>query len=163
MTTNPYSNPTKHVEAEVRPLDGQSPSLWNPNAAANWSLIFSPAFGAFLHMKNWEALGQPEKAAASKNWLLLSLAFMAGFGLLGAFFPTAKASEALSRIGGLGLLIGWYMSSGRAQALYVAEHYGKNYVHRAWAKPLSLALVALIAFFVVVFIAAYLIALFLRV
>ena len=64
MSTNPYA-PPKAVVADIAPRQ-DSPPLWNPNAAANWSLLLSPAFGAFLHMKNWEELGEPAKAAASK-------------------------------------------------------------------------------------------------
>lgn len=33
-------------------------ALWNPNAAANWSLLFTPLFGAYLHMLNWRSLGE---------------------------------------------------------------------------------------------------------
>lgn len=45
----------------------EAPPLWNPNAAANWSLLFSPVFGALLQMKNWEALGEDDKALNSKR------------------------------------------------------------------------------------------------
>ena len=30
-----------------------SNALWNPNTAANWSFLFSPLFGAYLHALNW--------------------------------------------------------------------------------------------------------------
>jgi hypothetical protein len=51
----------------VRSDADAAPALWNPNAAANWSLLFSPMFGAWLHMKNWAALGEPERAAARRT------------------------------------------------------------------------------------------------
>ena len=54
MTPNPYAPPKAEV-ADVGRTE-VAPALWNPNAAASWSLLFSPAFGAFLHMKNWQAL-----------------------------------------------------------------------------------------------------------
>ena len=50
MNPNPYAPPTARVD-DVATGDA-APALWNPNAAANWSLLFSPAFGAWLHMKN---------------------------------------------------------------------------------------------------------------
>jgi predicted amidophosphoribosyltransferase len=28
-------------------------AIWNPNAASNWSLVFTPAFGSYLHARNW--------------------------------------------------------------------------------------------------------------
>jgi hypothetical protein len=51
-------------------------AIWNPNAAANWSLLFSPAFGAYLHMLNWRALGQPGRAASAQHWFLASLTML---------------------------------------------------------------------------------------
>ena len=33
-----------------------SVALWNPVAAAVWSIVLTPAFGAYLHAKNWETL-----------------------------------------------------------------------------------------------------------
>ena len=62
MSLNPYSPPGAIIDDVMN-----APPLWNPNAAANWSLLFSPAFGAFVHMKNWQALGEPEKAANAKT------------------------------------------------------------------------------------------------
>ena len=55
----------------------QSPALWNPNAAACWSLLFSPAFGAYLHARNAEALGRAEEAKANRVWFYLSIAYLA--------------------------------------------------------------------------------------
>ena len=50
--------------------------IWNPGAAARWSLLFSPAFGAFIHMRNWQALDQPERAAATGRWFHASLGML---------------------------------------------------------------------------------------
>jgi hypothetical protein len=30
-------------------LGTTAPAIWNPNSAANWSLFFTPAFGAYLN------------------------------------------------------------------------------------------------------------------
>jgi hypothetical protein len=62
---NPYAPPKAAVEDVV--TFEPSPALWNPNAAASWSLLFTPIFGSLLHMKNWQAMGNREKAASSKN------------------------------------------------------------------------------------------------
>ena len=60
----PEHNPFAPPQAEVAdvPTGEAAPALWNPNAASSWSLLFSPIFGAYLHMQNWQALGQPDKA-----------------------------------------------------------------------------------------------------
>ena len=50
MQDDRYAPPLAPV-ADPRPSGafGAAPPLWNPNAAGFWSLLFSPAFGAFLH------------------------------------------------------------------------------------------------------------------
>jgi hypothetical protein len=43
--------------------NSRPPALWNPNAAAGWSLLFTPAFGAFLHARNgtrWGVIARPK-------------------------------------------------------------------------------------------------------
>lgn len=91
--------------------------LWNPNAAANWSLLLSPAFGAFIHMKNWKALGETEKANSSKIWFIFSI-ILSLFGI--GFF----------------VLIAWYFSIGKKQIVYVQEKFGENYLRKSWSTPL---------------------------
>lgn len=95
----------------------QQMELWNPNAAANWSLLFSPAFGAYLHMKNWEALGDNDKAKSSKTWFISSII--------------------LSILGlGFFVLVAWYFSIGKKQAKYVKEKFGDRYTRKSWGAPL---------------------------
>lgn len=153
MTTNPYANPTMHVTAS--PAAEQAPALWNPNAAANWSLLFSPAFGAFLHMKNWQALGEPEKAAAAKRWVWIALLFAMGGGVLAVMLPDTKGADAISRALAVGMLVTWYLTNGRAHATYVKERFGTAYPRKGWGKPLALALLATAGFFAVVFFMAF--------
>jgi len=154
MSANPYAPPLARVD-DVTQTEA-APSLWNPNAAANWSLLFSPAFGAWLHMKNWRSLGESQKAEGSRRWIFISLVLILGASLASGLLPDSKALDGASRALGLVLLFAWYFSSARAQAAYVKQRYGKAYPRRGWAKPLSWAFGALIAFFVVVFVVAFL-------
>jgi hypothetical protein len=144
MTRNPYAPPKAEVADPLQ--DGTWPTLWNPGAAANWSLLFSPAFGAFLHMKNWEALGEAGKAATAKKWIVLTLIVLAVGPVVGALLPNNKAVDATLRLLGIVLLFGWYFSSGRAQMQYVKSRFGKRYPRRGWSQPLVLAILALLAF-----------------
>jgi hypothetical protein len=154
MPLNPYSPPITEVE-DFRDSDN-SPALWNPNAAANWSLVFSPAFGAFVHMKNWQALGEPGKAATSKIWAILSLLVV--FGLSGLFtILHSKSIGGFMRIGALVLLLSWYFASGREQAKYVEARYGKVYPRRGWSKPLFFALLFSLAYVVAVAVCSILV------
>lgn len=146
MTQNPYAPPKSKLTDIGH--DGVSPAIWNPNSAANWSLLFSPAFGAYLHMKNWEALGEPVKASAAKVWVLATLLALAGITLAAAFLPNPRSLDGVSRTIGLVLLLSWYFSSGRSQTEYVKSRYGKDYPRRNWGKPLLLGCLALVGFII---------------
>jgi hypothetical protein len=110
-------------------------AIWNPNATANWSLIFTPAFGSYLQLLNWRALGEPEKAASSQNWFYVSLGMLVVYVLTG-FRPI-----------GLFLFV-WYFSAGRAQGKYVKEKFGSSYARKPWGKALLIGLAAIIGYFV---------------
>ena len=152
MSINPYA-PPKAVVADIAPRQ-DSPPLWNPNAAANWSLLLSPAFGAYLHMKNWEELGEPAKAAAAKAWAIAVLAILVALPLAIVLVPALSSLQNVSSAFGLVLLISWYVSSGRAQVRYVKERFGKDYPRRGWGRPLFMAMLAVLAYIVVVGILA---------
>jgi hypothetical protein len=145
LERNPYAPP----KAEVADVGSgpAPPALWNPGAAANWSLIFSPLFGAFLHMKNWEALGLPAKASTARVWAIAILIVIAGSSAAAIFMPANQSLGGFSRLAGFLLLIGWYASNGRDQMAYVKSNFGNDYPRRGWGKPLLLALLALIGFF----------------
>lgn len=53
-----------------------APALWNPNAAACWSLLFSPIFGAALHMFNARAMGDAELEKLNKGFMWGTLAVL---------------------------------------------------------------------------------------
>jgi len=141
---NLYAPPQAEVSDVI--THEQAPPLWNPNAAASWSLLFSPIFGAYLHMRNWQALGQAEKAASSKKWMYGNIAFFVIVVLLSLVAPQSKALDLLGRGGGIGLLVAWYYSIGKSQQAYVLAHFGKTYTRRGWALPLLAALGILFAF-----------------
>ena len=106
MSTNPYAPPTAHV-ADVAHRES-APRIWNPNAAANWSLLFSPVFGAILHMKNWDALGEPAKAAGARAWAIAALVLIVALNGVPAMLPDSEALDAASRGIGLILLLAWW-------------------------------------------------------
>ncbi len=150
---NPYAPPLAAV-ADIGTGTSTSagtpcPPLWNPGAAASWSLLFSPLFGAILHMKNWQAMGEPEKAAASKTWAIVTAAFLVLSILLVVALPESKGADRLGRVGGFALLIAWYYSLGKSQRAVVIARYGKHYPRKGWAKPLGLAVAAMLAFVLV--------------
>lgn len=126
--------------------DSPGPALWNPNAAASWSLIFSPIFGSILQMKNWQALGQAEKASRSRKWAKISVAVLALMVVASFILPESNTLDGISRLAGLVLLLSWYYAHGKEQNAYVLARFGQGYARRGWGKPIGLALLCLLAF-----------------
>jgi hypothetical protein len=148
VTTNLYAPPKAQL-ADI--VQGEAaPALWNPGAAASWSLFLTPVFGAFLHMKNWEALGEPDKAAAAKKWVAITVVIIVGLTVAAAFRPDNQALGGILRLSGLGLLLTWYYASGKSQLDFVKSRYGKQYPKKGWAQPLLIAVAAVIGFFFLV-------------
>jgi len=132
MSSNPYAAPAARVADE--PEAGAAPALWNPNAAASWCVLFTPAFGSYLHMLNWRALGDAAKARAQKTWFVVSLAAIALYVVLSLVALWAPAAGGVSNLVGLVLLLSWYFASARPK-----ERFGNDYPRRAWGKPLLVA------------------------
>ncbi len=139
MNFNPYSPP----KADVSSATENVPPLWNPNAAANWCLLLSTAFGAYLHMKNWEALGESRKANISMVWMIVSILFLLGNIFLGTTVSGtgAQYQQKTVHLQTLNLplllvLLGWYFLSARAQVKYIKDRFGDNYPRKGWLKPI---------------------------
>ncbi|MES2208106.1 MAG: hypothetical protein V4525_15085 [Pseudomonadota bacterium] len=147
MNINPYEPPKSQI-LDIAAKD--APPLWNPSAAASWSLFFSPAFGAYLHMKNWQALGNAEKASNSKLWLYVYAAFILLMALNAIWSVSSQTFDGISRIAGFALLISWYYTSGNAQITYVKKEFGNTYPRKSWVVPILVGLGAWIAMIVVI-------------
>ena len=129
-----------------------APALWNPNAAANWSLLFSPAFGAFIHARNAKTLGRSDEAKANQKWFYGNLVFL-GITLLSTLTPSL--SDAPFRMVGLVILLVWYFALAKKQAKYVKDTFGGNYPKKAWGKPLLIAFTCLVGFMALAFAVAF--------
>ena len=143
MDANRYAPPNADLEGGFG--RDVSPPLWNPNGAANWCLLFTPVFGAWLHMKNWEALGEPARARSARIWIIVSAVMIPGFAMLGAVMGSAPLM-AIGRLSGFVLLIAWYFGSARGQARFVQSRFGNGYRRKAWTLPLIFAVAALIGY-----------------
>lgn len=149
MTTpNPYAPPTARVSDVHGEATEASPRLWNPRVAANWSLLFSPVFGAWVQMKNWQALGEPARAQKSKNWVIASVAFFVVMTVLAVLLPDTRAMDGITRVLALVLLVVWYYANGKSQQAYVLGKFGKTYPKKGWGKPLLWAVAGLVGFVV---------------
>ncbi len=103
-----------------------TPRLWNPNAAANWSILFTPVFGAWLQKMNWEELNKTEKAEKSKKWAYVG----GGLLILALILPNALAT-----LLSITFLLAWYFVSAKKQVKYVNDQ-NIDYEKREWKKPI---------------------------
>jgi hypothetical protein len=116
-------------------------ALWNPNAAANWSLLFTPVFGAWLHAENWKTLNEPEKAKKSMQWVYVGISVV---------IFTVLFSEDLGGIPTFIFLLLWYFTSARKQSKYIQEKE-IEYDQKSWQKPLLLGVGGIAVLFCVFF------------
>lgn len=114
-------------------------------AAAAWSVLFTPLFGAILVAANWRALGQPGRAGAQRWWMIGTAVLLAA--LLWIHFAAAsEAWDILLRFGALALLVAWIIAGAWPQISYLREHPSADRVRRGWIWPLVLGVVGLAVF-----------------
>jgi len=132
--------------AALAPSEEAEGALWNPSAAVNWSVLFTPAFGSFVQMLNWSALGEADKAAGARRWFYASLAMLGADMLVAAL--TARLQESFNPLFWLGPLYFalWYICAGREQVLAVRARHGPRYAHKSWRNILCTALMAAAAY-----------------
>lgn len=136
------------------PQHTNTPALWNPNAAALWSVLLSPAFGAILHMLNARALGHDEQRNAN-------LMFLIAYGIVIAIgIPFAIAYDISTNFVGIGMTIGWYLVVGRKQIQFVAEQFGTDYPRKPWLIPIILGILGILLLMGVVVICTIILATF---
>jgi len=154
---SPYAPPkSKLIESDFS-LDVR---LWSPNACANWSLIFTPAFGSYLQHLNWKSLGETENANTSKIWFTISLGLYLLLPFVVFAFSDSDRVGVIARGLGFWYLIIWYFANGRAQAKYVKQQYGNDYSRQSWSQPLLVGLGSLVGYFIYSFLVGLFIAFF---
>ena len=118
-------------------------SIWNPKAVANWSLLMSPVFGAWLQMLNWRRLGEKGSEQVAAFWLFLSLVFYVALPFVaGANTQPGEQSSLNSGLGAsLLYTIAWYFLHGNSQVQYTSKLLGTDYPKRSWWLPLLLGFV----------------------
>ena len=119
--------------------------LWNPRAAAAWSLLLSPAFGAFLQARNWREIGEPPFARANMIWMWATLVFLAINAAM-ICVSLSKTVDVMIRMSGILLWAAWYSTQGWKQVKYVRD-FGGDYLKKGWMRPLLGAVLALALYF----------------
>ncbi len=132
-TTSKVTVSQAEYHAIEQAQDHKQISLWNPNSAASLGILFSPAFSAYIHMKNWEALDEPIYAKSSKEWFVISaILSLFGFGFV--------------------VLAVWYFVLGRTQIQYIQDKVGNSYQEKAWMKPVMFGVVFIIVMILIGFV-----------
>ena len=134
----------------------QNNAIWNPDAASNWSIIFTPAFGSYLHAMNWQTLGENDRAKSSMGWFYLSLAMLAVYFLMGLSMPKGAAKGAALLLSLLYLTV-WYFSVGKAQSKFVKDKFGSDYPRRKWGKPLLICVAAIVGYKIAVMVIGFIV------
>lgn len=135
------------VEPDARPmtpskactLDASLP-LWNPRAATYLGVLLSPAFSAYIHMCNWDTLGETDQSLEARAWCCMLLGYFVTFGVLLGVSDVVGRNLAPPLSATIGLLAGWHVWGGRAQERYVAVITGGAYTRRPWHRVILAAL-----------------------
>ena len=151
MEDNRFAPPKAMVEGVQSEVE-VAPPLWNPNAAASWSLLFTPIFGTWLHLKNWQAIGDVEHAATARRWLIAALCMLIGSVVLAGLLP--RRLEGLGRLANFAFLIAWYYAAAKPQARFVLGHFGHRYPRKGWLVPIAAAIGVIVGFMAVVVVLA---------
>lgn len=131
-----HAKPSSVVQTPPADSEPTEPdAIWNPGAAASWSLLFTPVFGTYIHMVNWRALKEHDRARKATMWFYIAIAVTIGSIVLSALLPNGRGAGSLV----FWYLVIWYFAAGKAQVKYIKEKFGKAYPRRAWAKPLGIA------------------------
>jgi hypothetical protein len=125
-------------------------ALWNPKAAAAWSLLFSPMFGAFLHARNWRQLGDFKRASANMIWFYALGVYM--IVILAVTLTTSINTAATNSLGVVIFAI-WFWLQGKPQIDHVNAAFPNGYRKKSLAPPLLIAFAALGLFFVTIVVA----------
>ena len=124
-------------------------ALWNPRAATCLGLLLSPAFSAYIHMCNWQALGEDDQSLEARAWCCMMLGYFVMCVILLGMSDMAGRYLAPPASATAGILVGWHVWGGRAQERYVAVITNGDYTRRPWRRVILTAM-ALLSLFVMV-------------
>lgn len=137
MPSPPFVQATPVAQhAPLPPKTPKLPSLWNPTAAGNWSILFGPLFGTSIHFLNWKAIGDQKMLSAAVNWLVVALGLTVW--AIGSMIFDPASNDATGCL--ILFLFIWYFLGGRKQINYVQEKLSGRYNRRSWRTPIAACL-----------------------
>lgn len=149
-SVNIESPPSTQLKKEVQQPEIKQVELWNPNAAVYWSLLFTPIFGSYLQMKNWQALGNATETRNAKNWLIFSVIFISLIHLGSLFiWNESDTVDIFMRVVVILHLVIWFRTFARTQLEYVKEKLLNQYKKKAWGAPLIISVLITFIFYTI--------------
>ena len=148
MSLNRHNHARQNEETDWNP-----PALWNPNAAAAWSLLFTPVFGAVLHMRNARTMGDKRLRKLNK-WFLIGFVLsmpLAEIAIICYSLLFDRNAVFFILLMFLIVFFVWYIAAGCRQADLLKEQYGPNYPRKPWFKVLLLGVLGNIVVHTVVY------------
>ncbi len=116
------------------------PELFEPKWVCAAALLFTPIYGGLLQAKNWEALGIPDEARASRHWIRTTLWLIALYLVLQVLFR----EEPLMNYAGPYFLIvlwgSWMLTSGARQLVHM-KRLKPPYSRRPFGRTVTLGVV----------------------
>lgn len=103
------------------------PELYNPAAAAAWSLLFTPVFGAWCILQNCKSLNDRRGVSRARQWIAGLTAVM----ILLMFLP----SNLMDKLGSCLLLLIWLWGHWRPHAGKIGETV-PEYRKKGWLRPI---------------------------
>ncbi len=122
----PYCGSRLTINAATT-VSGQ-PSFFNPVVASLWSILLTPAFGAYIVRKNWQSAGETAKAQTASLWfwgVLISSLILLFFWMFSAW---------------LLILPVWFFCQARPQMKFLRDKYPMS-PRRSSVKPVIIGLV----------------------
>lgn len=120
-------------------------ALWNPDAAALFSLLLTPLFGATLHFLNSRRLGDDTQSLKAR--LALASGALVTFGALSIGFSNdVSVSNTFAASGMVAVYtLLWYVFIGHGQSQLVSARYGARYRKMTLWVPVVIALAMLLS------------------
>jgi hypothetical protein len=120
--------------------------LWSTAGIAAWSLLFTPAFGAWLQMYNWRRMGDAARAGRAWYWCLGGLAVLGWNAIAYAIGARLGLDSMLFGWVSVALYAAWMIDTWPAHAQAVGKEWHARRVPRAWDSVVVLGLAAALAY-----------------
>lgn len=116
--------------------------LWSPAGIVLWSVLFTPAFGAWLQMYNFRRLGDDARAGVAWRWCMAGLAVLGWNALASAVGQRLGLDTPLFDWVNGGLFVAWVWATLAAHVRAV----GSGYARRSWDSVVVLGMLAAVSY-----------------